>query len=224
MCPVFQIQINFHFWLLLASLESFSAPFWLLCTYYFISSNQWTTTNSHPIIINLFNPSLINNHYLPTCLTHSVIIGTSVKYHIFFNILTPIRVHLPSHLHLLFNYWISFEAHLIFIVSLNILLIPRMTLFLSTILVLLLALLRSSLTSLTMSSAAFLSKISLRSMKSLELELLSTSLLTPRDDLSTFHKWLIIYHQPRFAFSVLKSFIRVMEERALFLEIKLRFT
>ncbi len=43
-------------------------------------------------------------------------------------------------------------------------------------------------------------------------------------NLSTYHKWLIIYHDPRFAFSLLKSFIRVVEERTLFLGIKLRFT
>ncbi len=54
------------FWLLLASLELFSVPVWLFCAYYSISSNQWTTTKSHPIIINFFNPSSINNHYIPT--------------------------------------------------------------------------------------------------------------------------------------------------------------
>ena len=77
--------------------------------------------------INLFNPSSINNHYLPTYLTPSVIIGTSVHYCVSFNILTPTRVQLPSHL--LFSAWISFKAHLIFIVSLNALLIPHVMLF-----------------------------------------------------------------------------------------------
>ncbi len=80
------------------------------------------------------------------------------------------------------------------------------------------------MTSLIMSNAAFLSKISQRSMKELKLKPLSTSLLTPRDNLSTYLTWLITYHHLRFTFSVLKSFIRVVEERALFLGIELRFT
>ncbi len=45
-----------------------------------------------------------------------------------------------------------------------------------------------------------------------------------KDNLSTFQKWLIIYHHPRLALSVLRSFIRIAEERAGFLEIELRFT
>ncbi len=59
----------------------------------------------------------------------SVIIETSVHYHVSFN-MTPTRVHLPSHVK--FNAWISFKGHLIFIVSLNVLLIPWM-IFLSMI-------------------------------------------------------------------------------------------
>ncbi len=43
---------------------------------------------------------------------------------------------------------------------------------------------------------------------------LSTSLLTPKDNLSTYHKWLITYHHLKFAFLVLKSFIRIVEEWA----------
>ena len=58
-----------------------------------------------------------------------------------------------------------FQSSPDFIVSLNVLLTPQMTLFLSMILVLQLALLRSSLTSLIMSNAAFLFEISQRSMK-----------------------------------------------------------
>ncbi len=58
----------------------------------------------------------------------------------------------------------------------------------------------------------------------MELEPPSTSLLTQKDNFSTYHKWLIIYHHLRFNFSVLKSFIRNAEERALFLEIEWRFT
>ncbi len=42
--------------------------------------------------------------------------------------------------------------------------------------------------------------------------------------MSTYPRWLITYHHLRIAFSVLKSFIRAVEERALFLEIELRFT
>ncbi len=59
-------------------------------------------------------------------------------------------------------------------------------------------------------------------MESLELEAPSTSLLTPSDDVTTYFKWHIIYHHLRFAFSVLKFFIRIVEERASFLEIELR--
>ncbi len=134
--------------------------------------------------------------------------------------LTLLRVHLHSHL--LLHAWIFSKAHPNFIISWNVLLTPQMTPFLSMILVLLLVLLHSSLTSLIMSNAAFLSVMFQMLMKWLELEPLS-SLLTPRDDLFTYHKWLIIYHHLRFAFSVLKSFIRIVEERASFLEIQLRF-
>ncbi len=46
------------------------------------------------------------------------------------------------------------------------------------------------------------------------IEPLLTSLLTTRDNLSTYHKFLIIYHYLRFVSSVLKSFIRNLEERS----------
>ncbi len=61
--------------------------------------------------------------------------------------------------HLLFHTQISSKGHPNFIVSLNVLLTCQMTPLLSAILLLLLALLYSSLTSLTISNAAFLSMI-----------------------------------------------------------------
>ncbi len=44
-------------------------------------------------------------------------------------------------------------------------------------------------------------------------------LLTPRDNLSTFIKWIIIYHDLRSALFVLKSFIRIEEEIVSSLEV-----
>ncbi len=47
-------------------------------------------------------------------------------------------------------------------------------------------------------------------------ELLSTSLFTWRDNISTYHKWLITYHHLRSAFSVLKFFIWIVEKSIIF--------
>ncbi len=110
------------------------------------------------IINNLMNLWSTNyHHYLSTFLIPYLVIGTSVHYHISCMILTPIRVHLHSHL--LLHAWISSRAHLNFIVSWNVLLKPWMMTFLYMILVILLALLHLSLTCLTRSNAAFLSMI-----------------------------------------------------------------
>ncbi len=102
--------------------------------------------------------SIINQQSLPTYLLKTFCIHWD---RIFFNILTPTRVYIPSHLlfnALIMTFTTSFKAYPMFIVSLNILLTPWVTLFLTTILVLLLVLPRSSITAWTMSNSAFLSK------------------------------------------------------------------
>ncbi len=132
--------------------------------FYSFSNHQWRYNKILlSSIINLINLSSTNYHFLTTFLTTSVTIGTFVHYRIYCMTLTPIRVHLHSHL--LLHACISSRDHLIFIISWNVLLTPQMTPFLSMILVLLLALRHSSLTSLTMSNAALLIGISQRSMK-----------------------------------------------------------
>ncbi len=49
-------------------------------------------------IINLINSSSTNYHNLTTFFLPSVVIGTSANYHVSCMTLTPIRVHLHSHL------------------------------------------------------------------------------------------------------------------------------
>ncbi len=220
MCPIFQIQTHLLPCLFLASLDSFYVPVWLFGAFYFISSHQWTTNKIH--LFHQSYQSIINQLSLPDFLLD--VFCSHWDFCELWWLLEKLDSHQSSSsISSVWHAWISSRAHLNFIISWNALLTPQMTLFLSMILALLLALFQSSLTSLTMSNAAFLSVIFQRSTKYLGFALLSTILLTSRDNLSTYHKCLIIYHHLKLAFSVLKSFIRIVEERALPLEIGLRF-
>ncbi len=106
--------------------------FWRLLSHQSMNSQQ----DSPLIIINHINLLSTNNHYL----TPFGVMETSVHYHISCMILTLIRVHLHFHL-AMSNNWISSKTLLFVIISSNLYLTPQMTIFLSMILVPLLALL-----------------------------------------------------------------------------------
>ncbi len=100
--------------------------------------------------------------------------------------------------------------------------------FLSMILVLLLALIHSSLTSLIMSNSTFLSMIFQRSMKKLVFELGNGTTIHNFVDTKEKFDFLlqVPYHLPSSKVCLFSPqvFIRVVEEKASSLEIKLRFT
>ncbi len=156
MYPVFDIQ-TFLFCLSLAWLASFYALSGLFGAFYLFSSHQWRCKKHSSFSHQYFQP-IINQQSIPSYILDAFCGNNNFCSfpHLLQN-LTPIRVHFLSHL--LLNTCISYKVCLISIICWNALLKPSITLFFSTILVLQLALLHSSLTSLIMSNAAFLSVI-----------------------------------------------------------------
>ncbi len=215
----------YFFLLLFGLIRNFLHASWIVwyLLFYFKSSNKFLQDSSfynHQSYQYFINQSSLPHYLLDVFCSN----WDFCSNHILCNILTPIRVHPHSYLQL--PTWFSSQAHLLFILSRNVLLAPMMTPFLSTNLVLWLA----------------------PSVQIWPLWLCQIQHSCPWYLKGQWKNWncnhflKVFWHQRMICFSspsglsssiikglpfwssVLKSFFRTVEERTSPLEIKLRFT